>query len=586
VSSTLGPRGVQRIGGGREVAVAVDDEDGWRPHRLGESGGTYAGAALSEALGAADAAARACVERKRALRPSLAGTVTVSALVDAEGHVTEAAVASSSLGDGETDACIARAVRGLSLPPPALLGAVPGRVTRSFEFGAATGSGAAARNCPPTSRLPRSLRRVLWRERLAARGVGWSAALSVWTDAASRCELRWWEDRVALLELLVDELGDPAQVVEFRNAVTDSGAVDWLDAAIARRFGASWVWRAHQSRRVMIDWDSLLTRLAAPGITPAQKVTLLRAWLAVAPRDIDLRLRLMAALEEAALPREARSLGDRLRRDPIADARVRGQVAEFLLRVGDRTEALRAFTEIAEFAPYDPYARARLGDLLLTYGWAPEAYHHYQTLTLLQPGDSLALVRVALAALASGREDEGLRLLRRSAEESGGDASGIVARRLLDAEVARVAAARPDDPAVRAWLRAATPVGSSRDTELTVRWTHPDVGVEILSRPAAETAFTAVGESPAAIGVRAWTPAGPLDGTRLVVRAPVGMQGGRVAEARVQLLTPGETGVRLLERVVRFDREHRAFGFVAQGGSLVEEPVAPTEVPARVEALE
>ncbi len=586
VSSTLGPRGVQRIGGGREVNLAVDDEDGWRPHRLGESGGSYAGATLAEALGAADAAAHACVERKRALRPSLAGTVTVIAAVDALGHVTEAAVASSSLGDGETDACITRAVRGLSLPAPELLGAQPGRVSRSFEFGAVAGSGPAARNCPATSRLPRSLRRVLWRERLASRGVGWSAALSVWTDAASRCELRWWEDRVALLELLVDELGDPAQVVEFRNALSDPGAVDWLDSAIARRFGASWVWRAHQARRVMIDWDALLTRLAAPNVTPAQKVTLLRAWLAVAPRDIDLRLRLMAALEEAALPREARSLGDRLRRDPIADARVRGQVAEFLLRTGDRTEALRAFTEIAEFAPYDPYARARLGDLLLTYGWAPEAYHHYQTLTLLQPGDSLALVRVALAALASGREDEGLRLLRRSAEESGGDASGLVARRILDAEVARVAAARPDDPAVRAWLRAATPVGSSRDTELTVRWTHPDVGVEILSRPASETAFTAVGEAPAAIGVRAWSPAGPLDGTRLVIRAPVGLQGGRVAEARVQLLTPGDTGVRLLERVVRFDREHRAFGFVAQGGALVEEAVAPTEVPPRVETLE
>jgi len=585
VSSSLGPRGVQRLGGGgAEVPVAVDDGEGWRPHRAGENAGV--GAPIGEALGAADAAARACVERKRALRPSLAGNVTVGASVDADGRVTEASVSSSTLGDGETEACVARAVRGLALPAPALLGAQPGRYVRTFEFGAAPGGGAAARNCPPSSRLPRALRRVLWRERLAARGAGWSPAVAVWQDAAARCELRWWEDRVALLEILVDVLGDPAQVVELRNAIGDAGAVDWLDAAIARRFGASWAWRAHQARRVMIDWDSLLTRLAAPGITPQQKVALLRAWLAVAPRDVDLRLRLMAALEEANLPREARALGDRLRRDPLADARVRGQVGELLLRLGDRAEASRAFTEIAEFAPYDPYARARLGDLLLTYGQAAEAYHHYQTLTLLQPGDPLALVRAALAALAAGREDEGLRLLRRSSEEAGGEGAGLAARRILDAEVARVAAARPDDPAVRAWLRASAPAGLSREPELAVRWTHPDVGVEVLARAAGEEAFTQVGDVPAALGLRAWTPAAALDGTRLVVRAPVGLQGARSAEARVQLLVPDGGRARLVERVVRFDREHRAFGFVARGGSLTEEPVAPTEVPARVEALE
>ncbi len=199
----------------------------------------------------------------------------------------------------------------------------------------------------------------------------------------------------------------------------------------------------------------------------------------------------------------------------------------------------------------------------------------------LRPGDPLPLVRVALAALASGREDEGLRLLRRSAEEAAGDASGRVAQAVLDAEVSRVAMARPDDAAVRAWLRVATRLRSSRETEMAIRWTHPDLGVELLSRADGETAFTAVGESPAALGVRAWTPDTALEGTHLVVRAPVGIQGARVAEARVQLLAPGEAGTRLVERVVRFDRAHRAFGFVVRDGALVEEPVAPAQVPAR-----
>ena len=587
VAQRLGARGVQTVGGSREVSIAVDDDSGWQPHRAGEGRGIGGQSALAAALAAAEPAARACVDHKRALRPGLGGTVSVSATVDAEGRVVEATVYSSSMGDAETEGCIRRAVQGVTVPAPALLGATPGTVQRSFAYEAVSvAGGPSSRVCASTSQLPRSVRRLLWRERLAARGPSWQSGLAVWREALARCELRWWEDRVALLEILLDALTDPQQVVELRNALDDPGSIDWLDAAIARRFGPSWVWRAHHARAVLVDWDSLLTRLASPTITPAQKITLLRAYLAVAPRDVDLRLRLMAAFEEAGQTRDARVLGERLRRDPLADARVRGQVAELLLRAGDRTEALRAFTEIAEFAPYDPFARGRLGDLLLTYGWPAEAYHHYQTLVALRPGDPLPLVRVALAALASRHEDEGLRLLRRSAEEAGGDASGRIAQAVLDAEVSRVAALRPDDAAVRAWLRVATRLRASRETEVALRWTHPDLGVELLSRADAEATYTPVGDAPVALGVRVWSPDTALDGTHLVVRAPVGIRGARVAEARVQMLVPGDNGTRLVERVLRFDRAHRAYGFVVRGGAFTDEDVAPAQVPALYEVLE
>lgn len=588
VAQTLAPRGVQSLSGASESPIAVDDDSGWQPHVTGEGRGADPQAALIAALGNAEPAARACVDRKRALRPSLNGNVLMSATVDASGHVTDANITSSTLGDAETEACIRRAVRGLTLPPPELFGAHAGVVERWFAFAneAPDASGPASRVCSPTSRLPRSTRRILWRERLESLGFGWVNALTVWRTAMARCELRWWEDRVALLEVILDAITDPSQVVELRNNLGDPGSVEWLDAAIARRFGPAWVWRAHNAHATLIDWDSLLTRLAAPTMTPQQKITLLRAYLAVAPRDVDLRLRLMAALEEAGQTRDARALGERLRRDPLADARVRGQVAELLLRAGDRTEALRAFTEIAEFAPYDPFARGRLGDLLLTYGWPAEAYHHYQTLAMLRPSDPLPLVRVALAALASGHEDEGLRLLRRSAEEAAGDASGRVAQSVLDGEVARVAALRPDDAAVRAWLRVATRLRASREPELAIRWTHPDLGVELLARADSETAFTAVGDAPAPLGVRVWSPDTAFEGTHLVVRAPVGIRGARVAEARVQVLTPSERGTALVDRALRFDRTHRAYGFVVRNGALVAEDVVAAQVPALVETLD
>ncbi len=588
VAQSLTPRGVQSIAGAPESPIAVDDDSGWQPHAIGENRGADPQTGLSEALANAAPAARACVDRKRALRPGLGGDVLITATVDATGRVVDTQVTSTTMGDGETEGCIRRAVQGVTLPAPELLGARAGNVSRWFHFEAnpAAQAGPSSRVCASSAQLPRSVRKLLWRERLASMGPSWQSGLSIWRTAMARCELRWWEDRVALLEILLDAITDPSQVVELRINLDDPGSVDWLDAAIARRFGPAWVWRAHNARAVLVDWDSLLTRLASPTMTDAQKITLVRAYLAVSPRDVDLRLRLMALLEASGQTRDARTLGERLRRDPLADARVRGQVAELLLRAGDRTEALRAFTEIAEFAPYDPFARGRLGDLLLTYGWPTEAYHHYQTLAMLRPSDPLPLVRVALAALASGHEDEGLRLLRRSAEEAAGDASGRVAQAVLDAEVSRVAMARPDDAAVRAWLRVATRLRSSRETEMAIRWTHPDLGVELLSRADSETGFTAVGETPSALGVRVWSPDTAFEGTHLVVRAPVGIQGARVAEARVQVLAPTEAGTRLVERVLRFDRAHRAWGFVVRNGALVDEAVVPAQVPAMIETLE
>lgn len=586
VAGERAPRGVRGFGERPEVALATDDGSGWQPHQVGTTAGLDARSTLAAALAAAEPAARACVERKRALRPGLQGALTVSATLDAQGRVTGSGVSGSTLGDSETESCIRRAVAGLTLPPLELFGATPMTVERVFTFGAPSGDGRgfAARRCPATANLPRPLRRALWRERLGAQGVTPESAKTLWDTAQQRCELRSWEDRIALLEILLDALPDPTEVVRLRALLDDPTAATWLDNALARRFGPAWAWRA-AGVGAYVDWDRLLTRLADPRTSPEARVTLLRAWLTVVPRDIDLRLRLLDALEALGRTREARAVAERLRRDPIADARVRGMVGEFFLRAGDRPEALRTFTEIAEFAPYDAFARGRLGDLLLTYGWAAEAYPQYQTLAALRPGDPMAQVRVALAALAAGREDEGLRTLRRAVESSGGDAAGRMLQSLLDGEVTRVATARPDDAAVRSWIRVARQLRVGRETELVLRWTHPDLGVELRAQSPGETAFATVGDAPLPVGLRVFAPDAALDGTRLVVRAATGLRGRRSAEARVQLLVDAEGAARVVEQTVRFDATHRAFGFVVRDGRLVPEEAPAAEVPPLGETL-
>lgn len=587
VADGVAPRGIARFGEQRAAPIAIDDGTGWTPHVAGEGVGLGGRASLIAALASADGAANACVARKRALRPSLAGELTVRATVGADGRVTLAEVARSTLRDAETEACVQRAVASVTLPSLELLGATPDTVERSFRFDAPAdgggGRGPAAMRCPTSARLPRTLRAALWRERWRSRGENAQGAVAVWVEAQRRCELRWWEDRVALLEVFLDGLSDPAALSTLREGLVDPSVVEWFDAALARRFGPAFAWRAAHGRTELIDWDALLRRLSAPGTTPAQRVAILRAWLAGAPRDIDLLLRYMDALAAVDRGPEARAIADRLRRDPAADARVRSRVGELLLRLGARDEALRAFSEIVEGAPYDPAARERLGDLLLAFDWFDEAYAQYVTLRALRPGDPAVEVRVALAALGAGREDEALRTLRAASESSGDAALSLGLRALLEREVLRIAAERRDDPALRAWTRATRAEG--RDV-VVLRWTHPDVGLELLARSADDPAFGPVGESPLALGLRVHQPLTAVEGTRFLVRARVGVRPGRPARAALLLRLGGPDGPRAVQADVALDATHRARSYVVRNGALVEEPVDPALVPAATESLE
>ena len=73
---------------------------------------------------------------------------------------------------------------------------------------------------------------------------------------------------------------------------------------------------------------------------------MVRRWLEVFPEEMDLRLRLLALLEETDRLPEARRLARELRADPLADLRVRSAVGEFWLRQEDPAEARRVFSEI------------------------------------------------------------------------------------------------------------------------------------------------------------------------------------------------------------------------------------------------
>lgn len=98
---------------------------------------------------------------------------------------------------------------------------------------------------------------------------------------------------------------------------------------------------------------------------------------------------------------------------------MRQEIGEFLFRSGDGAEGARAFSEIVEFAPFDPWARRRLGDLYQAHGLFDAAYREYQILGWLVPQDDTVFLLLANAAAGAGRTDEALRLTARVAEAVG-----------------------------------------------------------------------------------------------------------------------------------------------------------------------
>jgi Ca-activated chloride channel family protein len=246
-----------------------------------------------------------------------------------------------------------------------------------------------------------------------------------------------------------------------------------------------------------VDW-ALVEQLLARAATLPARIRLLRQLLGLYPRSgevnvlypnsFNLRLRLLAALEEGNRLPEARRLAHELRSDPLADAEVRTTVGEMYLRLDEVDEARRVFSEIVEFAPYDAAARRRLGDLYRAHGWFDDAYRQYQTLAAIRPDDPSVSLLLAQAAAGAGRVDEAIRLEQALAETAEpGAASGLARVAILWSSVrfAKLrAAAREGNDAerVRSLVARMRRTGILREAgalRISLTWSHPDAGLSL-----------------------------------------------------------------------------------------------------------
>jgi Ca-activated chloride channel family protein len=483
---------------------------------------------------------RLCYEAGLNSNPNLQGRVAVRFVIRADGEVNNVGNGGSDMPDSGVVSCVVRAFNGLSFPQPEDRGTVtvvfpimfsPGGGTptpedkeeeraakaKTAEERAKPGTKTVieirvgdmphtAKLCGEAASLPLEERAILWRERLARFSSNPESAASVYRKALANCEAPSWRERSRLLSIMLDAIpGMVERVALWRAMLNDGGAGDALYRGMLSR-----VRTADQARELnralglkSID-PQILAKAMKEAKSPQDRVARLRAFTAEWPDDHTLSLRLLDALEDAGDAAGARALGRSLRARPDADARIRTAVGELSLRLAaragnpdekalDEAEARRAFGEIVEFAPDDPVARRRLGDLLRAHGWFADAARQYETLALLAPDDpSVALLRAA-AAEGLGKLEEAVRWTEKGGSAGAPDveqspaftARAFAATYLAWGMLAAKEAGKMDELGVLstrfARVAAGDPGGAKPGARVSLTWAHPELHPVIWS---------------------------------------------------------------------------------------------------------
>jgi len=216
------------------------------------------------------------------------------------------------------------------------------------------------------------------------------------------------------------------------------------------------------------------------------------------PDDTELALRVLDAYEDAGDVAGGRAWARMLRRRVDATMHLRTSVGEYYFRLAakgsgelaqrDSEEARRTFGEIVEFAPQDPLARRRLGDLLRAHGLFAEALRQYETLAELIPDDPSVPLLIAAAAQGTGKTEEAVRRLEKaagSAAPDGGSSVAVAARALQSVYLAwarlESGQAKKKDELERLRARAARLASQSEEqgARVIVTWSHPELRTQL-----------------------------------------------------------------------------------------------------------
>ncbi len=473
---------------------------------------------------------RLCYENGLRQNPALEGRISIRFSIGADGSVSQTGSGGSDLASDAVVSCVVSSVNGLSFPQPEG-GVVTAIIPILFSPGAVSPEAPEETPAPsPRDRikisvfvgdLPRHLlgcsaaasapleeRVGLWRERLSKTSGNASGVAQVYRSALGDCEAPSYRERARLLGLMLDAMpGIAAKVTLYRTMGRDLGAADVLYRGILARVRTPEEMRELHAALGLKNVDpGILAKLLAAAPDATTRARQLRALVAQFPDDLALALELLNAYEDAADFGAARDHARGLRERADADASVRTAVGELYLRLAARAtsaeekaslqaEGRRAFGEIVEFAPEDPVARRRLGDLLLSHGFFADAARQYETLGRLTPDDSQVLLLRARAAEGQGLLEEALKWAEKGGASGAPDgtsgpaatARALAATQLAWARLSAVEGKRAQEldaltaRATRVLSGAGLGPDQSRTVRVSLTWSHPELHPSLWS---------------------------------------------------------------------------------------------------------
>jgi tetratricopeptide (TPR) repeat protein len=387
----------------------------------------------------------ACRDARASVKPGVANAFRVAISVAAGGRATNVTVAATD--PGQDDAVLDRCLRVVVNAVPFFDSGVAIRFEQALTLPPAPSSSRSS--CSVASTLPLPVRRGIWRARKAAHDLDY-------VTAAHACELPTWSDRRTLLGILVAGV-DVEQGIPLLQQLTELGEPDaaaFVRQELLRQAQIGGVGE-RALRRLLVDDEPKLDRALDAAYraakTDAARLAVLRRFLRLAPHT-PLGRRLLLALLEATGDRPAllETIGQ-IQNDAVADAGLLAECASALRRVGLPGEGRRAFGDLVERAPRDPWTLAYVGDRLRAEGLYEDALASYQRLDAVMPDDPAVALRLALAHAGAGRLDVATRLLDRVAQTGGrgddgrlGELASIVSASLLAAAHEKTPGAETD----------------------------------------------------------------------------------------------------------------------------------------------
>lgn len=396
------------------VAPVVDEKDAEKLFK--EAVATASKRTIDDAM----PGIRSCRDSRAALRPELTGTLRTKVVLEGDGTVKSVEVKATNASDDDEalDNCVSVLLQSLPFFPSGL----KTTITIEHSVDLPPPRDVSARKCSATSFLPVSLRRGIWRERMF--GGSESGTVDLYRRAKASCEVPTWTDRRVFLELLLERVSQPPQRVSVARRLDILGEADAANflrkESIRRAETPNELWQLRNGflgdePRALIPF----TKEYKAANDNEARLAVVRKFLKLAPHDPALHRRLLILLEALGKKEELADAILRLRQDPFSDAALLAEGGSILRRLGQEDEAKRAFGELIERSPEDPYARGFVGDRLRDEGLFEDATTSYATLSTLLPDDPAATLRLALAHASAKRLDVATRMFLRVAQTGG-----------------------------------------------------------------------------------------------------------------------------------------------------------------------